>query len=1185
MRQRMIVGAGGSGKSGGDAPRVATEDPDSLRSTAYARVLDLISEGEIDGLVNGLRSVYLDGTPIQNDDGSFNFTGVSVDLVTGTQNQDPLPGQPSTESEQAVGVEVLHAVPVVRTVSAAAVDAVRVTISVPGLSSQNTTNGDLGGTSVQIAIQVQSNGGGFVSQLVGREWRSSPNPAVLASTGISLDAAWDASFVADGTSNPPYDSITYLVQYRAVGADTWITYKTESLTIAESEYWTDESGYTRWTLPTRTYTVNGLIEAAYEVRLVKTSGIGTITISALRIFASVPYDTISGKTMSTYQRSYRVPLTGSPPWDIKVSRITPDSTSSALRNKTVFTSYAELVDERFNYPNSAIAALRIDAAQFQSIPTRAYDVKLLRVRIPSNYDPITRVYTGVWDGTFTVAWTDNPAWCFYDLVTNARYGLGGFVSTAQIDKWALYAIGLYCDGLVPNGYGFTEPRFTCNLYLQTQAEAFEAVTAFTSIFRGMAYWALGSITAVQDAPADPVFLFTNANVEGGLFTYSGTAKTARHTVALVSWNDPTDGYKLKPEYIEDVEGIARYGHVQTDVTAIGCTSRGQAHRLGQWILYSERLETESIAFACGMDGVYLRPGNVFAVQDQHRAGIRFGGRIVSATSTSLRLDAAVTLNSGETYTVQVVLPDGSLETRLVTTAPGTTAVLTVSVAWSQIPVTPAVWMLTSNLLEPRLYRALSIAEVERHKYEVHGIEHNPTKYDLIEHGLSLRVPRHSTLPSAPSVPANVTLSESLSSRQGVVMATVTIEWEPVATAVLYRVNYRRDSGNYVALPETRTPSVELVDVIPGLYDVRVVAVNVLQVASLPASASRQIFGKMLPPEDVRGFVVARTDAVLNFSWTAVPDLDLSHYELRQGASWAAGVPLGVTINTQFSIQANIGTTYLIKAIDTTGNESVHAAAVTIGANRDINVVASADDAPVWAGVKTQTYVSPTGVTLDGQRTWSDLTAPWVSYTGSWFETSDLYSSGTYETVPIDLMQVMTSRVALHPAVEQVAIGETWHDYLNPWHTYADPWTTPPNSIAVSYEMAISQDGVTYTPWQTFLSGTYVGRAYKFRVTVASVDTQRFIPVLTSLLVTIDVPDRVVHFEDVATAPGGTTLTFSPAFVHVRTVTGTIQGGAIGDTFRVMSKTNSTAVVAVYDSAGAAKSGNLDIDVFGYGSVA
>lgn len=1181
-RLMSLRGSGGGGKDSGGSGRLAQESADSLRSTSFARVLDLICEGEIEGLVNGPRSVYLDGTPLQNEDGTFNFSDVSVDLVTGTQHQDPFPGMVNTEVPVPVGVEVLQASPVTRTITNPGVDAARVNVFFPSLTEQNTQTGDLNGTSVQIQISVQSNGGGFVAQPIGREWLPSVNPAVLPATGLAFDVQWQPTLVTDDSDQIFYESITFLIQYRDVGIGTWVTYRSDALTSADLTIQFDELGRQTITVPTRSYQLTGLPESLYEVRLVP-SGSGTVELLGLRIFTAVTHDTIAGKSLSGYQRSYRIPLAGSPPWDVRVIRVTPDSVSAAVRNKTVFSSYSEITDEKFSYPNSAVALIKVNASQFQSIPTRAYDAKLLRVQIPSNYNPVSRVYTGIWDGTFTVAWTDNPAWVFYDLLTNARYGLGAAVQPEQVDKWALYTIGKYCDEFVPNGYGVQEPRFTCNVYLQTQAEAFTVISSLASVFRGMAYWAAGSITAVQDAPADPVFLFTDANVENGTFSYTGTAKQARHTVALVSWNDPADGYKLKPEYVEDLDGIARYGIVPTDLTAFGCTSRGQAHRLGRWVLYSERLETESIAFQCGMDGTYLRPGSIFAVQDQHRAGVRYGGRIRGATSTSLTIDSPITLVSGETYSIKVVLPDGTLDTRVLTNGPGSTSVLTVAAPFTQIPLAPSVWMVTSSTLEPRLYRALSITEVDRHKYEVQGIEHNPSKFEFIEQGLELRTPRTSTISTTPASPAGLTVSEALAIRQGLVMSIVTIEWTRVPTAVRYRVEYRRDNGNYVALPDVRATSAELVDAVPGFYEFRVVAINILQVASVPATGSRQIYGKTLPPADVTGFVVARNGETLTFAWQAVPDLDIDHYALRYGSSWSSGVPLGQTRDTRFSVQTNLGGTYLIKAVDTTGNESVTPAAIIIDANTDINVVVTENDAPDWNGVTTQTVVTRTGVTLDGQQTWAELIDPWPSYPESWIRTGAPYLSGTYETVPIDLGVVMTSRVEVLPTVIQDTNSQTWADLPDPWTSYLVPWTGDPTMTHAQYDMALSQDGVTWSPYQTYQAGHYIARAYKFRVTLTTVNPN-YLPRLTSFLVTVDVPDRVVHFEDLLTDVGGTTITFSPAFVNVQTVTGTIQGGAIGDTFRVTGKSNTQATITVYDQSGTPKAGSVDLDVFGYGAI-
>lgn len=1178
---RDIRGAGGGGGKGGGSstPRTPVEAPDSLHSTSYARILDLIGEGEIEGLVDGLLSIYLDGVPIQNEDGTTNFRDVQVDVRTGTQGQSYIPLFAETETDHTVNVEVKAATPIIRTVTTATVDRVRVRIAIPGLSSQNTTTGDLTGASVTIAIDVQSNGGGYVAQPLGRTFSSSPNPAVQASDALQLFVQWNR------TRGSTRVTVTYQVQYRQVGAGSWTTIHTDFM---DSGAWGARSfmrlSHELFPDEKRVYTVTGLANLIYEARVVKTSGEGTLTLSALFIGVPAFADVITGKTTTTYIRPYEIALTGSPPWDIRVRRLTADSGSASLRNKTYFDGYTEIVSERLRYPNSALIGLRVDASQFSTVPVRGYDVKLLRVKIPSNYDPITRVYTGVWDGTFTVAWTDNPAWCFYDLVTNARYGLGASLSAAQVDKWGLYAIGKYCDELVPDGFGHQEPRFTCNLYLQTRDDAFRVLTAMASIFRGMVYWAAGAITAVQDAPHDPVCLFTEANVEDGLFTYSGTARAARHTAALVTWNDPLDGYRQKPEYVEDRVGIARYGYRPADVVAVGCISRGQARRVGEWLLYSEQNETETVTFSCGHDSTYLRPGSVFAVQDQHRAGVRFGGRIVTATANSVTIDQAVTIASGQTYTVQVVLPDGTLATKALTNAPGSATVLTVSVNFAVTPVSPAVWMLTSTALSPRLFRTLSVVEVATNKYEVTGLAHNPSKFAVIDRDQPLSTPRYSTLIAVLHAPVNLVISESLSIRGGVVTVIVELSWDTVESASLYHVEYRRESGNYVSLADVRTTSAEIVGAIPGYYEVRVRAVSPLAFSSLAATASRQIYGKMLPPADVTGFVVARNAGQLYFSWRAVPDLDLDYYELRFGTVWESAVLLGVSIDTRYTTVSYVGGTVLIKAVDTSGNVSLHAAASVMDAYPDINIIVTANDAPTWGGVTVQTESNSTGVTLANTQRWNTLTNAWNTYTQTWAQMGTYADSGTYETLPIDLGQVMTSRVEIDPTVIQQEIsGKTWASWTEPWSAYTDPWAGVLGKVTASYEMALSQNGSTWAAWQTYQAGHYLARAFKFRVTLTTSDPN-YVPRLTSLAVTIDVPDRVLHFEDQATVAGGTTLTFSPAFVNVQTVTGTIQGGAVGDTFRVTGKTNSQATITVYDSTGAAKAGVVDIDVFGYGDI-
>ena len=794
---RLIIGAGGGGKGGDSGGRVARESPDSLRSKAYARVVDLVCEGEIEGLPNGLASVYLDETPIQNADGSFNFTGVTLESRNGAQQQTYIPGFSSVENEISVGVESKFAQPVVRTISDSDVDAVRVKVSIPVLSYQNPSTGDLTGTSVNFAIDVQSNGAGFVE---------------------------------------------------------------------------------------------------------------------------VVNDTVSGKTTTKYQRSYYVPLSGNGPWDIRLRRITADSTEVNTQNKTFLESYTEVIESKLRYPNSALMALRVDASQFSSIPRRSYDLKLLRVRIPSNYYPETRSYAGVWDGTFKIAWSDNPAWCFYDLVTNARYGLGAYIYESQVDKWALYRVAKYCDAMVPDGHGSYEPRFTCNLYLQTREQAYKVVQDMASIFRGMAYWAGGSITVTQDAPQDPVYQFTAANVVDGEFSYQGSSAKTRHTVALVTWCDPQDFYRQKVEYVEDMTGIARYGVVQADVVAFGCTSRGQANRAGKWLLYSEQSESEIVTFRTGLEGAVVRPGDVVKVADPGRGGMRLGGRVAAASSVSVTLDQDLPAGN---WSISVITPSGGVQERQVGSNNGRT--VGVTNPFGETPQTGAIWVLSCAEVEPQLFRVIQVTESEPGVHEVTALAHNPSKFDAIEQGLALQSRSITVLSTAPQAPTGLIVNESLYRVKDQALVLIQIAWEQVFGALEYQVSYRANGGNTVNLPKVSGTYLEIRNAETGDYVFTVRAVGVTGKLGNASTLSQPIQGKLLPPDDVQDFVVMRRTTDLLLSWAANTDADLSGYEVRVGSGWDSAVLVGQTAGTQLvHDQSESGQyNYYIRAFDTSSKYSTN----------------------------------------------------------------------------------------------------------------------------------------------------------------------------------------------------------------------------------------------------------------------
>ncbi|WP_020201859.1 host specificity protein J [Cupriavidus sp. WS] len=754
---RDIIGyGGGKDGGGGSAP---TESPDSLHSIAYARVLDLVSEGEIGGPVNGLQSIFLDGTPLVNADGSSNFQNVSVDVRLGTQDQDYIAGFPSVENETSIGVTLTTAVPWSRAVTNTQLSAIRIRLSVPALSQANTSNGDITGYRVEYAIDLATDGGSY--QQV-------------------LSAAFD------------------------------------------------------------------------------------------------------GKTTNKYERSHRVDLphaaTG---WAVRVRRVTPEANSNTIADTTVVESITEVIDAKLRYPNSALVGLRVDARQFNSVPARSFELFGRIIRVPSNYDPATCTYTGVWDGTFQTAYCNNPAWVFYDLVLHQRYGLGHRVNAAMIDKWSLYQIGQYCDQLVPDGRGGQEPRFTCNCYLQSRADAYKVLQDLASIFRGMAYWASGVVVACADMPQDPVYTFTAANVEDGKFSYAGSGLKARKTVALVSWNDPADQYRAKVEYVEDQDGIARYGVQQTEVTAFGCTSQAQANRAGKWILLTSRLETETVTFKVGLDAALVAPGSIVRIADPARAGRRIGGRVRAAAGRTVTLDKVDQAAAGDTLTV--ILPSGVAQTRTVSAVDGDA--LTVSDDWSE-PVQPeAVWAIESATLKTQLFRILDVSESDGITCEISALHHEPGKYANIDNGTRIETRPVTVIP--PSVqppPTNVGFDTYSVIDQGIASTTMVIQWTAADKAVAYDVDWRRDNSEWVSLPRTGSCSVEVRGIYAGTYLARVRAVNALDVKSIPAySVETALQGKTSPPPVVSSLVATGLIFGVRLDWGfPTGPLDVERTEIWYG---------------------------------------------------------------------------------------------------------------------------------------------------------------------------------------------------------------------------------------------------------------------------------------------------------------
>ena len=1211
----IIQGAGGGGKGGGGSSRTPVEAANTLRSKAFAQVLDAVCEGEIGGLVNGLQSVYLDGTPLQNPDGSFNFTDVSMASVNGTQAQPYIPGFTDVENEIGVGVEVKYATSITRQITNSNVNAVRVRLSTPQLTEQSASTGDINGASVDVAIDVQNAGGGFVPQPLSRSYSAT---GVSIVSGTAANPIPSYSFQVIVSYDPPQlteGTAEYMVQRRLLGTSTWIdaqsgTFDTKtsgSVNIFFNLIGINQRGTTTATLD--------LPVAQYEFRVIKTAGSqlstnesgfvttligtqhgGTVSLSTL-LYAVPRYaDTISGKTTSKYERSYRISLHGTGPWDVRVRRVTADSTQATLANKTFFESYAELIEVKLRYPNTALVGVRIDAAQFQSIPTRSYDLKLIKVKIPSNYNPITRVYTGVWDGTFTVAWSDNPAWCFYDLLTNARYGLGGYINEAQVDKWALYTAGKYCDGMVPNGFGGTEPRFTCNLYLQSRESAYKVMQDMATIFRGMSYWSSGAVTVSQDAPADPAYLYTPANVADGNFSYVGSSAKARHSVALVTWNDPADAYSQKVEYVENTDAIARYGVIQTDIVAIGCTSRGQANRVGRWLLYTEQSESEVVAFTTGIEGAVARPGQVIAVSDPTRAGTRRGGRIVAASTTAVTVDAPI--GSGMTAgTLSVIQPSGAVEVRTVASVAG--SVVTVTAAFSAAPPAGNIWIFQSTEVQAQLFRVIACKEAESGFIEINALAYNPGKFDSIENGMVLQPRAITNLSLVPTAPENIIITESLYQSQVEVRTLVQVSWDSVAGSSSYIVTYRVDNGNYVTLPETSANSVDIRDAQTGVFTVRVIAVNALAAKSPTSEKSQQIFGKTLPPSGVTGFSLIPTAGMAYLRWDMSTDLDVTvggTIRVRYtpditAQTWNNSIDIlpAISGNQNSASAPLLSGTYMAKFVDSSGIASDETALIvtTVPQTIALNVIDTLTESPSFAGVTDGIFYSPEGggITLDSASevdAMSGLIDAW-----EFIETiGGVAPAGTYTFAQMeDLGAVYPSRITASIRAAGFDTGAVVDYRLDDIDSWLDIDGAKADTANVLLYMRTTNDNPSVTPawsdWKPFFVGEYTARGFQFQLRFTSGSATHNIAV-SELSVAIDMPDRIEARGSLVSGAAIYSVAYAEPF-HVAPAIGITQSNAVsGDYFTISNKTNAGFAIIFKDYTGATVSRTFDWMAKGYG---
>lgn len=792
-------------KGGSSSSRTPTEQPDDLQSVAKAKILVALGEGEFAGQLTG-KDIYLDGTALENADGSQNFSGVTWEFRAGTQAQKYIQGIPGTENEISVGTEVSSATAWTRTFTNTQLSAVRLRLKWPSLFKQE-DDSDLVGYSVNYAIDLQTDGG-----------------------------AWQ----------------------------------------------------------------------------------------------TVLNTSVTGKTTSGYERSHRIdlPQAGST-WTIRLRKITSDANSAKIGDTMTLQSFTEVIDAKLRYPNTALLYIEFDSSQFNgSIPQISCEPKMRVIRVPDTYDPETRTYSGTWTGAFKWAWTDNPAWIFYDMVVSDRFGLGHRLTAANIDKWTLYQVAQYCDQMVPDGKGGngTEPRYTCNVYIQDRNDAYTVLRDFAAIFRGMTYWGGDQIVALADMPRDVDYSYTRANVVGGRFTYSSSTTKSRYTTALVSWSDPGNAYADAMEPVFEQALVARYGFNQLEITAIGCTRQSEANRKGRWGILTNNKD-RVVSFDVGMDGNIPQPGYIIAVADELLSGKVMGGRISAVNGRVIKLDRVADAAAGDRLILN--LPSGASQSRTIQAVNGES--VTVTTAYSETPQAEAVWVVESDELYAQQYRVVSVSDNDDGTFSITGAWHDPDKYARIDTGAIIDQRPVSVIPPGnQSPPANIAISSFSVVQQNISVETMRVSWDQAQNAIAYEAQWRRNDGNWVNVPRSSTTSFDVPGIYAGRYLVRVRAINASEISSgWGYSEEKTLTGKVGHPPKPVGFATTPINWGIRLNWGFPANTgDTLKTEIQYTANsdfsnplLLSDVPYPSAEYTQLGLKAGQEFWYRAQLVDRTGNES------------------------------------------------------------------------------------------------------------------------------------------------------------------------------------------------------------------------------------------------------------------------
>lgn len=799
-------------KAGQDKTRKPSIAKDSVASTSTAKLLYGLAEGEVWGLVDGGKSIRLDGTPLLDDAGNSNFEGVTWDFRHGTNEQEYIKGFPDVSNETPINVELRSDNPWIKAFTDTQLSAVRVRFKWNRLSKTNPDNGDVTGYKIDYAIDLQTDGG---------------------------------------------------------------------------------------------------------------------------VYQNVLTTKIEDKTSAGYERTHRIDLPRSTTgWQIRVRRLTANDPSEYVQDDMLIDAVAEVVDVKLRYPNTALLGLQYNAETFSSIAKLEAHVRGAIVRVPSNYDAVARTYTGIWDGTFKDAYSNNPVWAYFYLCTQWRGGLGERLDITMIDKWSLYALGQYCDQKVSDGQGGLEPRFTCNVYLQKQVDSYQVLQNLGGIFRAMSYWNGERIVLDADVPQDPVYTFSRANVIDGNFEYTGTRARDRHTLAKVAWDNPLNRFETEYEYIRDEKAMAKFGVKVLDLSAFGCTSQAQAQRAGLWALKTEQLETRQVSFGVGLDGFIPQVGNIINVSDELFAGRANGGRVsaVSDAQYVVTLDRDVVANAGDVLIVNG--GGGQSERRTIKSVSGRK--ITLNVAFTAVEA-ENVWAIETADLKLMRFRVMSITKSDETTFAITAIQHEPQKYDAIDFGADVK-PTDITIvnPDVVDAPASVTITSRHRVVQGQTIATLVIGWAQVKDAVAYDVEWRKDDGSWIKVPRTGNVSVEIEGVYSGNYLARVRSVSAFDVQSQPTTSQlTTVQGKIGLPPTIVGLVATGVLFGMEIKWGfAAGSGDADYTEIETASAPDTNVALlgqysyPTNTHTVTGLQGNLAQSYRARLVDKLGFKSAWSSWVT-----------------------------------------------------------------------------------------------------------------------------------------------------------------------------------------------------------------------------------------------------------------